>query len=333
MSTVYVAFEDRLLVASRDDPADEWTVERLADHRPQCVTAHPDAAERVLVGTFDAGLHLSTDGGETFRRVGAPTMPEAVMSLTVDPTDADAVWAGTEPSRVFRSPDGGERWEELPGLTDLDSAVNWYFPPRPNTHHVRWIEVDPTDPERVYVGIEAGALVRSFDGGDTWQDRPEGARRDNHSLATHPDAPERVYAAAGDGYAQSEDAGDTWAYPQDGLDHRYCWSVRPDPADPDTVVVSAASGPRAAHTAGTAESYVYRREGDGDWAVAMDGLPDPDGLVRAVLATTGEPGVFYALTNHGLFRSTDAAREWAQVGLPWDDDYRQLTPRGLVVLP
>jgi len=67
MSTVYAALADRLLVAGGQ--GDDWRVsERLAGHRPQCVTAHPDAAERVLVGTFDAGLHLSTDGGATFRR-------------------------------------------------------------------------------------------------------------------------------------------------------------------------------------------------------------------------------------------------------------------------
>lgn len=103
-------------------------------------------------------------------------------------------------------------------------------PPRPDTHHVRTLAVHPEDRDRLTVGIEAGALVRSTDGGASWSERPPGSRRDNHALATHPGAPDRVYAAAGDGYAESGDAGATWQHPTEGLDHGYAWgwqSTRP----------------------------------------------------------------------------------------------------------
>jgi len=118
----------------------------------------------------------------------------------------------------------------------------WSFPPRPDTHHVRWIEPCPADPERWFVGVEAGALVVTPDGGETWVDRPEGSRRDNHALATHPDAPNLVYAAAGDGFAESGDRGDSWRVVDRGLDHGYVWGLAVDPGDPETALVSAASG-------------------------------------------------------------------------------------------
>ena len=50
------------------------------------------------------------------------------------------VYAGTEPSAVFRSDNGGDSWVDLAGLRALPSAATWSFPPRPHTHHVRWIE-------------------------------------------------------------------------------------------------------------------------------------------------------------------------------------------------
>jgi hypothetical protein len=48
----------------------------------------------------------------------------------------------------------------------------------------------------------------------------------------------------------------------------------------------------------------------------MDGLPDPEGTVRAVLAPGG-PGEFYALTNRGLYRSRDAGGSWARLPVEW----------------
>ncbi|MFC6861961.1 WD40/YVTN/BNR-like repeat-containing protein [Halomicroarcula sp. GCM10025817] len=315
---VYAGLSDRVLVGDGETWAD-----RLQGRTVECVAADARAPERAFVGTVEAGLQRTTDGGETWTE--ALATDDRVTSVTVAPHDPDVVWAGTEPSAVYRSTDGGESWTERGGLTDMPSAPRWSFPPRPHTHHVRWIAVAPDDPEQLYVAIEAGAFVRSPDGGATWDDHPDGARRDTHTLATHADAPDRVYTAAGDGYARSDDRGETWATPQAGLDHRYVWSVAVHPADPEVVVVSAASGPYTAHST-TGESYVYRRTG-GAWTRAMAGLPAPDGLARAVLATDAE--AFYALTNHGLFRSTDG-REWDAVG-PWCDAYDQV-PRGLAVV-
>ena len=45
------------------------------------------------------------------------------------------------------------------------------FPPRPFTHHVRWITVDPNNPNTIHVSIEAGAVIQSNDKGHTWIDK------------------------------------------------------------------------------------------------------------------------------------------------------------------
>ena len=326
----YVALDDRLLVVRGDRPHDsDWhATECLVGHDFECVAASPDAPERVFAGTVESGLQRSTDGGETWAEAGA--FDDRVTAVAVSPHDPDVVWVGTEPSAVYRSTDGGRTFDHREGLTDLPSADRWSFPPRPHTHHVRWLTVDPRDPDRLYVAIEAGAFVRTTDAGKTWESHPEGARRDNHTLATHPDAPGRVYTAAGDGYAESGDGGETWRYPQEGLDHRYVWGLAVDSADPDTVVVSAASGARSAHSPGTADAYVYRRTGDA-WERAMDGLPEPAGTVRAVLDSGREPGEFVAVTNRGLFASDDSARSWTRLDVDWPDDGSQVG-RGLAVV-
>ena len=336
MAAIYAAMRDRLLVVT-GEPGDWQSTVRLEGRDLECADASKDAPDRVFCGTFESGLHRSTDGGDSWERVGEREIEsDAVMSVAVDPRDPDVAWAGTEPSAVYRSTDGGATWESVPGITDLPSADEWYFPPRPHTHHVRWIEPDPDVEDRLYVGIEAGAFVITEDGGETWRERPPGARRDNHTLATHPDAPGRVYAAAGDGYAESTDGGESFEHPQDGLDHRYVWGLAVDPGDPDTVLVSAASGASAAHRRG--EAYVYRRRGSGPWerigtdGPSGDGLPTGTGVFRAVLAPGTASGELYAVHNRGIYRTGDAGTSWSRLRVDWPAALESQAPRGLAVV-
>ena len=323
-------------------PTAEFTLRR---DDVECLDADFAAPDRVFCGTFEGGLFRSVDAGGTWVPVGETVLPPSVTSVTVSPHDPEVVYAGTEPSGVYRSEDGGATWAELPGLTDLPSAGEWSFPPRPDTHHVRWIEVNPADPDHLYVAVEAGALVQSHDGGDTWAERVATARRDTHSMAIHPDAPDVVRAAAGDGYAESRDGGATWTHPQVGLNHRYCWSVAVDPGDPGRVIVSAAAGARWAHTQASAASYLYRRvDGSGGESATVEhrssawerlddtGVPTGEGVLRPTLAEGCDAGEFFALTDRGLFRSRDGGDRFRELGVEWPEAFHDRTTHGLAIV-
>ena len=320
MASIAVVTRAALLIARRGSA---WTVdEHLRGRSPGCITVDPRRPNQVYCGTSRAGLLRSRDSGRNWEPVGPGIDHPMVTAVNVGPTEkADGfgiVYAGTEPSAVFRSETGGDSWVDLAGLRALPSAGTWSFPPRPHTHHVRWIEADASAADRVFVAIEAGALVRTFDGGQTWRDRVRGGPYDTHTAATHPLAPGRIYSAAGDGYFESANAGDSWRSTEDGLKHLYLVGIVVDPADPDTVIVSATDGPGSAYSPQRAEAYVYRKTGHKRWEPAMGGLPQAIGTTVAHFAThAGEPGVIYAANNHGLFRSDNAGRSWKALDLPW----------------
>lgn len=307
---IAVVTRDGVLVSDSD--GNTWTSRVTSTgSKPECLALDGRRADRILVGTFSDGLWRSADGGHQFERVTADAIdPTAVTALATDPEDAEHLLLGTEPSQLYESEDGGEAWSRISGLSSVPSADEWSFPPRPDTHHVRWIEIDPTDPDRWYIGVEAGALVYTPDGGDTWHDRPPGSRRDNHTLATHPAEPGRVYSAAGDGYAESTDGGASWTQHHEGLDHRYVWGLAVDRGDPETVIVSAATGASDAHRE-PGEAYLYRKPENTAWErLETDGVPTGPTHRRAVLSAGPEAGEFVAATDTGVYRSTDGGQRW-----------------------
>lgn len=322
MTTLYLATSDGLVVLSRR--GESWGAMRpLEVESASCIAVDPFRPERVFCGTWTEGAWRSDNAAKDWRRVFEGLPHERITSLTVSGAErvggVGVVYIGTEPSAVFRSEDGGQTWRECAGLTDLPSSSEWRFPPRPQTHHVRWITPDPHAAGRLFVAIEAGALVRTPDGGQTWKDRVPGGPYDTHQLTAHPDIPGRLWSAAGDGFYESDDAGDTWRKSEQALRFRYCWSVALDPADPTTAVLTAAPGARQAHTVEHAESAVFHRTGEGPWREIREGLPEPKGMRAPVVAANPvEPGVFYAAVDMNcLYHSSDAGAAWRQLNVDW----------------
>ena len=292
--------DDQLLRVQRANGL--WACTRLLDGvAAQCVALDQ---ERVLVGTRDSGLLLSSDAGASWERTDLPE--QSVFSVAISAADG-ALYAGTEPSRVFVGRDG--RWTELEALQDLPSRGQWSFPPRPWTHHVRWIAPDPHHAARLLVGIELGGLMYTDDGGASFYDHRPGAKRDVHSLAWHPRIDGRVYQAAGDGAAWSHDGGASWKAADAGRDLGYCWAVAVDPADPECWYVSASSGARAAHSAQHARGRLYRWIGD-----SWDLLPLADGTMPYALAASDQELVL-GMSDGRLLHSTDRGVSWSDTDL------------------
>jgi hypothetical protein len=257
----------------------------------------------------------------------------APQCLAADPGDPERLYVGSADQGVWRTLDGARTWAPVGRGVVGANVTAVAVAPGPTTHHVRWIAVDPHDPRHLYVAIEAGALIQSADGGDTWTDRAPDGPYDTHTLALHPHAPGRLYSAAGDGYFESRDDGRTWESPEAGLRHGYLFGVAVDPEDPDVVVVSAASGPGRAYSAPAAATYIYLRRGNGAWTQIHDGLPEPKGTTISVFATHRDlPHVVYAANNRGLFRSPDAGASWEPLpAAPWPERLLTQAAQGLAV--
>jgi hypothetical protein len=174
---------------------------------------------------------------------------------------------------------------------------------------VRWIAPSPHDADLILVGIELGGLMRSTDGGESWQDHRPGAQPDVHSLAWHPSAVGRAYEAGGGGAAFSEDAGESWRRADEGRDRHYTWSVAVDPDDPEVWYVSASTGPYAAHGRGDPQARIYRRRAGEPWHALAGGLPEPLAAMPYALVT-GDGRLLAGFADGQVWESRDRGDSW-----------------------
>jgi len=321
---------------------DGWKIhESLKNVNPSSVAFDPLKPDRAYCGTFDNGLWKTDDTGQTWEKTSLNTSGSNIMSLSVSPIKRgeegfNKIFVGMEPSLILTSNDGGQTWEKIDEFNKLPSSSTWSFPPRPWTHHVRWIEPDVNNENIVFAAIEAGALIKSIDGGKSWIDKTKDGPYDTHTLRTHKNAPQRLYSAAGDGYFESLDYGNTWESMVEGLGHHtYLYGIAVNHSEPKNIIVSAASNAWKSHAIQDLETFVYRSDSDEEsnrWILSTKGLPEPKGTVISILESSlKNKDEFYCLNNRGIFYSTDSGESWTSLDISWSKEYNSQHPWAVAV--
>jgi photosystem II stability/assembly factor-like uncharacterized protein len=273
----------------------------------------------LFAGTHGLGVARSEDGGITWKLANAGLSHFDVWVVKAERLGGrERLFAGTLPAHLFVSDDGAASWRELGALREVPSVSQWSFPPPPHQGHVLDIGVLE---EKLYVGIEVGALLRSDDGGMSFVElpvNPDVSEVDIHRLVLHPKSPRRIIAATGWGMIQSDDAGATWrkGAPLPGIDYPIPVVAHPD--DPDLLFVAGGEGwPPNWYRIGRSRAKVARsRDGGASWQRLLGGLPDgqrPTFGGLALEAWDGGYAVLAADTDGQIYESGDGGERWSVV--------------------
>jgi photosystem II stability/assembly factor-like uncharacterized protein len=301
-----------------------WQVENLLpDQDVRCLASDPRHIYVLYAGTQGQGVLRSLDAGKTWHASGLAG--KIVKSIAVsassggNSSEPGVLFAGTKsPASIFTSKDGGENWTECEAFRRIRSRWFWFSPAEPPfTAYVQGIAISPSDPNVIIAGIEAGAVVRSQDGGKTWSDHRPGAVRDCHTLTFHATNGDWVYEGGGSGAAISRDGGKTWRQPKEGLDRRYCWAVAADPVHPEVWYISASTSPYKAHSRDNAQAHIFRSIGGAAWEKLSGGLPKPLNSMPYALHTdrTATGHIYAGLGNGDVWFSQDYGNHWEKLPL------------------
>lgn len=274
---------------------------------------------------FEGGVQASADGGRTWEPRNNGLASGHAYCLTVQQAGERTILnLGTEPVMFYRSFDLGKSWTAYPSCLEVEGKEQWMFPrAKP---HIKHIAAHPTLPDRIYICIEQGDLLRTDDGGRTWvslheMERPDDKfRRDQHRITFGRDNPQEIFFTTGIGLYYSADGGDTWVR-RTGLDHPCAY---PDPffvhpREDVLYMVGAGMNPNPNWAAeGTAHPQFMRSTDRGrTWQKAMQGMPHPvpGNLEVAAMHDSPEGGLeLYVGSACGeLFGSRDGAASWQTV--------------------
>jgi hypothetical protein len=204
----------------------------------RAILTNPLDPTDVIIGAQD-GVWRSKDSGESWRRLSAPKPELSVWSLFRHPKDNQTLFAGYEPCSIYRSMDDGQTWGALPIEARFPEIT---LAPEAFPKRVLSLSIDPTDANLIYAAVEIGGLLRSEDGGSSWEAAIDGVyvtedSVDVHSVVTDPTAPGTVTIATRVGVFKSENRGRRWRHlgvPKLRPQGSYCRFLAQSPDDPRT---------------------------------------------------------------------------------------------------
>jgi photosystem II stability/assembly factor-like uncharacterized protein len=342
------------LLAS-DSARGSWTITQpmYLGHVVQHLVRDPRDGRTLLMaantGHLGPTVFRSTDMGETWSEAAKPPAFHTgdahersvrhVFWLTPGHPSQPGVWyAGASPQGLFRTDDGGDTWAPVDGWNDHPNWITWAEWPdvvgTPDGSMLHSINIDPRDPNHMYIGLSSGGVFETSDGGNDWQPMNRGSSaaflpdedvafgQDPHCVRLHPLMPDRLYQQNHCGIYRIDRPSDVWVrigdnMPRDVGDIGF--PVELHPRDPDTVWVFPMDGtdvwPR---TSPDGRPAVFRsRDGGESWERCDRGLPSFGWLTvkRQAMCTDSHDsvGVYFATTSGEVWASVDEGDSWVQI--------------------
>jgi photosystem II stability/assembly factor-like uncharacterized protein len=288
---------------------------------------NPVDSRVVYVGTQD-GPYRTTDAGGRWERVGFPDRNVDVYAITYHPTRPNVMYCGAAPVALYRSEDGGETWQRLPGA-NAPGNCDMDFPVR-----IIRIAIDPSRPDDVYLALEVDGVIRSEDGGESFNNisaplvklaeqphlkskigssmNAEGML-DSHAIVVSAAAAGTPILAVRMGLFRGDDRGESWSDMQIGRFSplTYARDVCVSPHDPRVLYACLSSAARSD------DGTLYRSDDVGaSWRRIDHGIT-AKGTMMSVTVDRADRKRIYCVSRCGqVFGTEDEGASWREYPLP-----------------
>jgi uncharacterized protein (TIGR03437 family) len=170
----------------------------------------PNAPSNLYLSAIGSSLMKSTDGGTTWTPLSIPALGGGgqLRAFAIDPSSANLIYLGTTQG-FWKSTNGGANW----------TFVSFNFPDQSTALQLGNLKVSRSNPTVLYLASVFGGLVKSSDGGLTWQSArlPLSIGISTQLVyALDPTDANAVYAANNEVY-KTTDGGVTWVLASNGL--------------------------------------------------------------------------------------------------------------------
>lgn len=286
--------------------------QRHATPLPGIATSHTvvidcDDPNRWYLPTRNQGVLLSEDSGRTWVESSTGIVYRECWSLAQAPNGR--LYVGTGPVAMYTSDDRGTTWNLSPSLMALPQRRTWEFPAPPYIAHLKNITIASNTSETVFAAVEEGHLIRTTNGGASWDSLSNGVEYDSHAVCLIPGDQMTVVATSGTGIYRSTDNGDTFTNVTGDITRRYMAPPVNHPDQPEVIFVGgAATAPPYWRRPRGACGGLYRSKDAGEtWDRLDGGFPlDYAGAPTRLAIDPNDPNrVYFGMSNGSVWRTDD----------------------------
>ncbi|MDZ7764515.1 MAG: hypothetical protein U5K00_08825 [Melioribacteraceae bacterium] len=240
-----------------------------------------------------------------WKPIGPKNFGGRTISIAIDPENPDIIYAGSAGGGIWRSTTAGkgeDAWE----------YISTGFP----VHGVGAIEINPQNPQEIYIGTGevynyettlGGVAIRSTrgsygtgvlkttDGGETWTKSLDWSYNEQagiQALAIDPVNPEIVWAGSSEGTFKSTNSGEDWELVHNTI---MVTDILINPVTPDLVYIACGNLFTEGHG-------IYRTGNGGEsWEKLENGLPETYGGKTLLDIYHADPNIIYASIGDGFY--------------------------------
>lgn len=255
------------------------------------VEMHPGDTETIYATAASGGIYKSPDKGVTWEQIFENNYTQSIGDMAIAKTDKNILYVGTGEPNIGQ---GSLTYDGYGVFKSTDAGSTWSHSGLENAGGIGRVEVDPGNPDRVFVAALGNVFAKN---------------------------PER-------GVYRTTDGGETWENVLFISDSTGCIDLCINPVNTDIIYAAMWERVRYPHrrTYGGPESGIWKSTDGGEtWAELTNGLPSaPMGRIGIDISLS-EPGVLYALyanvngTFHDVYKTTDGGESWT--ALNFDIDY------------
>lgn len=332
--TVYAATTEGFWMTTNGGKA--WSLTTSRTFEINSIAVHPEAPNRVFIGTNNYGVMVSNDGGKNFSQTNDNFTSRFTYSVTPDIDKDGRLYATTQNTATsggffFASEDDGRTWVQAKGL-DIDRVAPFA------------VLQDRVNPNQLYLGTNMG-VFGSIDRGINWTHfgapksvkkpvkkgtpakkgvpvkkavaakiaapKPEAEQGPKlipailekvKVLAYTEDDKNGIIAGTDNGLYRTYDIKKGWEKLQFGEGvNANVFAVHASPLTPGTIWV------------GTASSGVLVSTDDGKTWSKTEGIPQ-NVPISAIASDPKQPNYIYVGTIHSFYLSRDGGRTWLRRG-------------------
>tara|TARA_B100000315_G_scaffold260939_1_gene328132 strand:+ start:71273 stop:73582 length:2310 start_codon:yes stop_codon:yes gene_type:complete len=288
------------------------------------IASNPLNTETVYFGTY-SGVFKSNDGGNSVEIKENGMVNSYIYDIKVNPQNPDIIFAGGFQG-LWKSVDGGENWIRI------------------NTSEVMNIAINPINTDTVYWG--GSELMRSYDGGETWQDIRGNIMGTITAIDINPVDPNILFVGSyfyGASLYKSENYGNDWVFSFAPLG-QFILDIETDKNNPQTIYIGG--GYFYKTTNGGIQWYNTPNVGGvnsiiidpifsntiyvgiiGDIKVSYNGAEDfqslgedipSEGRYFVSMDPLNNSHILLATRDEGIFHSLDSGNSWNEIQGPYN---------------